>query len=565
MTETRKLRVFLCYSSQDKPIVHELYQRLNAEGWIDPWLDTAKLLPGQHWTRVIKQAIDTADLVVVFISKNSINKEGFVQREMNYAWDRSLEKPRNIIFLIPIRLENCDVPYDLREKQWVDYFGARREETYEALLQSLKFRYEQVIRFELIESDNSSESRHLNVDGTVENSTDDQLLGVSNKNISPDASKISQPIFSVSFIQSTISIETLGGMATPIFYRGDSLPLETTITFSTAADDQTAVELHLVLGENKLAADNISLGKFVLDGIPLARRGVPQIDVQFKVNQDLVLSVIATEKTTGKTKNVQNLKLGKVVPPPVKDPLPPKVEYPASDNVFGLGGFGNFISSIFSGRSNKIPSSVGPEYSNQDYDINTSLEISFVEAALGAECEIEIHRYDTCVDCNGSGLAFALPCLKCEGEGKYLNKFRFKARVPAGVYSGAKVRFPAVGHVRQNGSRGDVYTLISVEAHPFFTKKDSDLYIKYPIPKRLALQGGELQIPLLEKGGFVWLNIPLNTREKQTFRISNYGITKLKSPAQRGDLYVIVETYDPKKMPQDVKKILTFINSHLKK
>jgi len=54
MTETRKLRVFLCHSSQDKPIVRELYQRLLAEGWIDPWLDEEKLLPGQDWGMEIK-------------------------------------------------------------------------------------------------------------------------------------------------------------------------------------------------------------------------------------------------------------------------------------------------------------------------------------------------------------------------------------------------------------------------------------------------------------------------------------------------------------------------------
>jgi hypothetical protein len=144
----RKLRVFLCHASVDKPIVNNLYKSLNSEKWIEPWLDIAQLLPGQHWTTVIRQAIDSADIVIIFISNNSINREGFVQREMNFAWERSLEKPKNTIFLIPLRLEDCEVPYDLREKHWVDYFGERKTDTYQALLKSLKVRYEQVLERE---------------------------------------------------------------------------------------------------------------------------------------------------------------------------------------------------------------------------------------------------------------------------------------------------------------------------------------------------------------------------------------------------------------------------------
>jgi hypothetical protein len=60
-TTDRKLRVFLCHSSNDKPIVRELYRRLSAEGWIDPWLDEEKLLPGQDWDMEIEKAVETAD------------------------------------------------------------------------------------------------------------------------------------------------------------------------------------------------------------------------------------------------------------------------------------------------------------------------------------------------------------------------------------------------------------------------------------------------------------------------------------------------------------------------
>jgi hypothetical protein len=144
----RPLRVFLCHASQDKPAVRRLYDALKAEDWIDPWLDEEKISFGQHWTTVIEDALDAADIVLIFLSHNSVQKEGFIQRELNYAWELSLEKPHGVIFLIPFRLDNCDVPRFLRSRQWGDYFGDKQESTYQILLRSLKQRYEQKIHLE---------------------------------------------------------------------------------------------------------------------------------------------------------------------------------------------------------------------------------------------------------------------------------------------------------------------------------------------------------------------------------------------------------------------------------
>src|SRR5512143_2058877 len=101
MPEPRKLRVFLCHASQDKPIVRELYQRLLAEGWIDPWLDEEKLLPGQDWDLEIEKAAEAADAVIVFLSNNSVSKEGYIQKELRFVIDIALEKPEETIFIIP--------------------------------------------------------------------------------------------------------------------------------------------------------------------------------------------------------------------------------------------------------------------------------------------------------------------------------------------------------------------------------------------------------------------------------------------------------------------------------
>lgn len=136
----RLLHVFLCHASQDKLIVRALYDALKAEDWIDPWLDKAKILPGQDWRLVIEKAVEESDMVIVCLSKHAVTKEGFVQKEIRYAYDIALEKPEGIIFLVPLRLEECDVPRGLRSLQWVDYFGSDKNEHYQDLLEAMQHR-----------------------------------------------------------------------------------------------------------------------------------------------------------------------------------------------------------------------------------------------------------------------------------------------------------------------------------------------------------------------------------------------------------------------------------------
>jgi TIR domain len=137
----RKLRVFLCHASQDKPIVRELYQRLLAEGWIDPWLDSEKLLPGQDWDMEIEKAVESADAVIVCLSARPVTKEGYVQRELKFVMDIALEKPEGTIFVGPLRLDDCVVPRRLHAWQYVDYFpNARRTRVYQRVLESLETR-----------------------------------------------------------------------------------------------------------------------------------------------------------------------------------------------------------------------------------------------------------------------------------------------------------------------------------------------------------------------------------------------------------------------------------------
>ncbi len=102
----------------------------------------------------------------------------------------------------------------------------------------------------------------------------------------------------------TLGIETLGGVATPLIERNTTIPTSKSQVFSTAADGQTSVEIHIVQGERPMAADNKSLGRFILDGIPPAPRGVPQVEVSFDLDANGILNVKATDKASGKEQKI---------------------------------------------------------------------------------------------------------------------------------------------------------------------------------------------------------------------------------------------------------------------
>ncbi len=115
----RKLKVFLCHASENKPIVKDLYDRLVSAGY-EPWLDTEVLLPGVDWDLEIRKALRTSDSVIVCLSKISVAKEGYIQKELRLAQDIQSEKPEGVVFLIPARLDECKTPFSLQSIQWAD-------------------------------------------------------------------------------------------------------------------------------------------------------------------------------------------------------------------------------------------------------------------------------------------------------------------------------------------------------------------------------------------------------------------------------------------------------------
>jgi WD40 repeat protein len=137
------IRAFLCHSSGDKEAVRALYRRLREDD-IEPWLDEEEILPGQDWEHEIAKAVRSADVVIVCLSNESVTKTGYVQKEIRVALDVGDQQPEGVIFIIPLKLEECDIPARLRRWHWVNYFEAHG---YERLLRALRRRGNALTKF----------------------------------------------------------------------------------------------------------------------------------------------------------------------------------------------------------------------------------------------------------------------------------------------------------------------------------------------------------------------------------------------------------------------------------
>jgi len=134
--QTDPLNVFLCHAKEDKESVLDLYDKLKNCG-VNPWVDERDILPGQDWEFEIRKALRECHVVLVCLSNQSVNKRGYVQKEIKIALDISDKEPEGAIFVIPARLEECAAPDRLAHKQWVDLF---EDQGFRDLIESLKLR-----------------------------------------------------------------------------------------------------------------------------------------------------------------------------------------------------------------------------------------------------------------------------------------------------------------------------------------------------------------------------------------------------------------------------------------
>src|SRR5215813_3238375 len=114
-------QIFLSYAREDKKKVEALYQKLSAAGF-KPWMDTQDILPGEKWQVSIQKALQRSHFFLACLSVTAVSKRSYIRREFRDALEKRQEMLESDIYLIPVRLEECEVPEDLGEHQWVDLF-----------------------------------------------------------------------------------------------------------------------------------------------------------------------------------------------------------------------------------------------------------------------------------------------------------------------------------------------------------------------------------------------------------------------------------------------------------
>jgi len=147
-----KLKVFLCYAREDSKSVEEIYDRLKSEGFI-PWMDMKDILPGLQWQNAINRAIRDTHIFLLCLSTNSVNKRGVIQKEITTALEVQAEKLDSDIYIVPVRLQPCDIPSRISHFQVADLYS---QKGWEYLLSSL-FLQEKVL---FGNCDLSENSRH---------------------------------------------------------------------------------------------------------------------------------------------------------------------------------------------------------------------------------------------------------------------------------------------------------------------------------------------------------------------------------------------------------------------
>ena len=259
-------------------------------------------------------------------------------------------------------------------------------------------------------------------------------------------------------------------------------------------------------------------------------------------------------------------------------------------DIFG-GGFGGFGDMFGGGRRTRT----GPQRGD---DLQTSMEITFMEAAFGCKKQLDLWMYDNCTNCGGSGakpgtkaetctrcggtgqvrvqqqtmfgtMASVHACPECSGSGKIIKekcpkcggsgrvkvKKTFEVDIPAGIDVGQRIRMSGKGEPgTQGGPNGDLYITFSIRPDRNFSRQGYDVLSSITISFAQAALGAEIEIPTID--GKVKYDIPAGTQSGTRFRLRGKGIPYLRSSSQRGDHYVTVIVEIPTKLNEKQKEAL---------
>jgi len=262
----------------------------------------------------------------------------------------------------------------------------------------------------------------------------------------------------------------------------------------------------------------------------------------------------------------------------------------------GFAGFGDIIEDLFAGfgMGTTRTARQGPR---RGADLRYDLEITFEEAAFGCEKEIEVPRSETCGRCNGTGaepgtspttcpqckgtgeirrvqhsilgsFVNVSTCPRCRGEGKIITTLctechgqktvrrtrTIAVSIPKGVDDGSQLRLAGEGEAGSHGGPpGNLYVVISVKPHPFFVRRENDLFLEFPVNFAQAALGAEVTVPTLE--GEEKLAVPAGTQTGKIFRLKGKGVPYLRHNG-RGDLLVSMRVVTPSGLNDRQRELL---------
>jgi len=269
-----------------------------------------------------------------------------------------------------------------------------------------------------------------------------------------------------------------------------------------------------------------------------------------------------------------------------------------ADNLFGrgfegfdMGGFGDIFDAFFGGGGR-----TGRQTARRGDDLRYNIKVTFEEAALGCEREIEISRTEVCgtchgtrsrpgvqpvrcpacdgtgqirrvqrslfgqfinttvcSECGGEGQIVKEPCPDCRGSGYQKNKRRISVKVPAGIDEGNGIRITGEGEAgSRGGSAGNLYVMISIKPHEFFTREGENIIYELPVNFAQAALGAEVDVPTLH--GACKLKIPAGSQTGKVFRMRDKGIPRLHGSG-RGDQMTVLRVVTPESLTKEQRKL----------
>jgi hypothetical protein len=286
-------KIFVSYRRADSEgYAGRLYDRLSSHfGNNNIFMDIDSIEPGDDFVKIIEDAVNSCDVLLAVLGPHWLtvkdqrgkprleDPEDFVRLEIATALERGIR-------VIPTLVQGASMPHTSSLPENLKPLSRRNA----IELSASRFHADVDKMISAIER--TMDAADKDKFTTERKSGKGERLGELNVEQVEDS------------LTEILSVETLGGIATPIIERGTPIPIRMSQIFSTAADGQGSVEIHLLRGLRSMAADNFSLGKFILDGIPPAPRGVPQIEVTFDIDANGILKVSAQDKATGRIQNI---------------------------------------------------------------------------------------------------------------------------------------------------------------------------------------------------------------------------------------------------------------------